>query len=557
MDEKIMVSLIIEDVSGNIQKLQMRDSKGELHEEVVLPILDYMLSSYKSLERYFEEALKNKWLSSSDVKVKIVSTDGIEYELPFGKNVETIFRCSESTIYKGGKRYIEKGTEPQMVSSKEFEDFFNEFLYATLSEEGTKLVEQGHFKKYYGFEHILKEYQQLNQKEDDMYAQSRINCLEKGFSSCRNPKTIEDFLRDYYIFRDSLKFISECDKLKKQKKENKNSKIKGQIIPEKKKGLVEKHKASYYKGKRSLCFIIGNNATPLIIRTDFPKELDDYVVQNFQNSKDIKRAYKDEITEYIKQNKEYVKQIRTLIGNEKYNGQLAILEHNDDGSFKRLTGGQYFRFPVIYTSTFNNISKLYCNIDLLRKKALEAEKNVIRKNNEITVKTAEYEFTGLQDKLADVVSKLEEEKRISADEKQKALEDMKQIIEDMKDLEQADYNIAKGSDLRLRMFSNKVISQIRYTTATRIKRSYKMALDEWAKSIQKSDYKYDHIRFILRQLRKKGNYKMENKENREIEISDQVSGINIIEMNKEYILPENQDDTYETSSLEEKGNHKK
>jgi len=544
MTKTIMASLIIEDSKGNSQKLQMRNSKGEVCDTVALPILDYMLSSYQSLERYFEEALKNNWISSADVTVKIVSTEGKEYQLPFGKNVETIFRCSESATFKGGIHYIEKGNQPQMVSVQEFEEFFNEFLYTVLSDIGLE-ISKDYFKEYSEFNSIIKKYQSLSQKEDDMYAASEANALEKGFSSCRNPKTIEDYLRDYSIFREALEFIHSCQMEKNKKiEENAQSVEKEEVT---KTELNEKHEASYYANKRSLCYIIGNNAAPLILMTSTPKELDDYIVSNFNNAKDVRRAYKEKIVEYIKQHKDYVLEIRNSIGNDNYNGQLAILEYTDFGTFKRLSGGQYFRIPVIYTSTFKNINKLYCNINALRRQYQDLSKEIRRTENEIRVKQAEIEYVGLQDQLAQAVTELEEKQRITNEEKQKTLHEIQTIISDMKDLEETDYKLTKdGCPTRPRMFSKHVVKEIHHVEATCVPRTYKIALDEWARAIRESDYKYDHIRFILRYLRKKGNYVIEKEENREIEVDDNVPMKNIIEMNKEYIyVPEKDNNTYD------------
>lgn len=534
MKETVKASLVIVDENGNSQKLKMRNSKGELCEAIALPILDYMLSSYKSLERYFEEALKNKWITSSDVTVKIISEDNVEYDLPFGKNVETIFRCSESAIFKGNTRYIEKGDSPKMVSHKEFEEFFNEFLFNVLSDEGKKIVKEGFFDKYYFFDDILKRYQKLDEKEDDMYASAESNALERGLSSCRNPKTIEDYLRDYYIFRDSIKFIKECQ-LMRTKEKSKPKKVKGQKIAEKKKILNKKHSKEHYANKRSLCYIIGNNVVPLILMTDFSRDLDDYIIEHFNSARDIRREYKERIEEYILQNKEYVTQIREQINNRRYSGQLAILEHNDDGVFRRLSGGQYLRFPVIYTSTFKGVRKLYCNIDKLKKDYDTLNKEISRTENEIAVAKARYSYLKLQNKLEEVVEQLEKQRQITIEEKQKTLEEIQKIISDMQDLEEHDYkNTSVEAPIRPRLFSRNLINEIRFVSATNIPRSYKISLDEWAKSISESDYKYDQIRFILRHLRKKGNRVLEKEES--IDITDDVTGAKIAEINNEYIL---------------------
>ena len=535
MKEIIKASLVIVDENGNSQKLKMRNSKGVLCEEIALPILDYMLSSYNNLERYFEEALKNKWITSSNVEVKIISEDGIEYDLPFGKHVETIFRCSESAAFRGGIRYIEKGNGPQMVSYKEFEEFFNEFLFNVLSEEGINLVKKDYFEKYKEFSNTLKKYQQLNEKEDDMYANSRSNSLEKGFSSCRNPKTIEDYLRDYSIFRDSLAFIRECEKERKKEKKV-TKKIKGAKIVDKKKTLDQKKPAQYYANKRSLCYIIGNNSVPLILMTTTSNELDDYIIENFKDAKEIKRKYKEQIETYILENREYVTKIREQINNNKYSGQLAILEHNDKGVFRRLSNGQYLRFPVIYTSTFKGVRKLYCNIERLKKQFDDLNKSIRRKENEILVEEARLNYLNLQDKLVEVVGKLEAQKQITVDEKQKTLEEIQKIITDMQELEKHDYeNFGGDNSLMPRIFSKHVSNEIRFVSATSIPKSYKIALDEWAKSLIESDYKYDHIRFILRHLRKKGNHILEKEGNVDIEITDKASSMRVIEITDEYI----------------------
>lgn len=507
-----MVSLVIIDEAGNEQKLKMKSTKGEIIDAVALPILDYMLSSYRDLDRYLEAALQNHWFNSSNVTVKIVGTDDKEYALPFeNKNTELIFRCSESASYRGKNCYIEKGDAPKQVSNQEFEGFFNEFISNVLDDVGYELISQGFFEKWDGFTTLLNEYHSLNEKEDDMYASSRANALEKSFYFSKTPATIEDYLRHYAIFREALFFNQQCQILRNERRKieeekRKEQKIQGKKIAPKTKEkvkLVEKHEASYFAEKRSLCYIIGNNCEPLILETLLPDELDDFITEHFNNAKEVRREYQEKIKAYILKHKAYVQEIRELIQNEQYSGQVAILAHQEDGGFIRLSDGTYLRYPVVYSKTFKQVKDLYCNIDRFRKQYTEISKKDRILTDRIGVKRAEKNCSPLVDKLTEVIEQLEEDKRITKEELTTVLGKINTIISDMQDLEEADYKRSADNLKYGRIFSPHISKSVRFVSATAIKPSYKMHLDEWARQLQDSPYRYDEIRFIMRHLRKK------------------------------------------------------
>ena len=83
----------------------------------------------------------------------------------------------------------------------------------------------------------------------------------------------------------------------------------------------------------------------------------------------------------------------------------------------------------------------------------------------------------------------------------------------MKDLEQADYNATLENARRNRIFSRRIANIIGFARFTTIDKRYKGALDDWAKQIVDSPYRYDYIRFIMRELRKKNNFVLEDKDN--------------------------------------------
>jgi hypothetical protein len=523
------VSLVIVSKDLKELKLKMRNSTtGQLQDTVALPVLDYMLSSYKNLEKYFEAALEKGWILSKDVTVKIVGEDGVEYPLPFeGNNRDIIFRCSESAFYsyvKGQTEdekvyYISKGDKDKrgQVDNKEFSDFFNEFLSNVLDDTGHELVQTNYFKNA-SFTDILNEYYYFRQKEDDIYAQDNASSLEKSFVPSKNPKTIEDYLRYYAIFREAICFNLECRKKRNEKKVSKTKakKVKGSIVHPKryvgKTGVMED-----FANKRSLCFIIGNNCEPLILKTMEPEELDDYIVDHFDSAKEVRREYQDIIKSYIFAHKDYVKQIRAMIGNNSYNGQVAILAHDNMGEFVRLYDGIYLRYPVIYSSTFRHVKHLYCNIDTLRKREATLRKEVIGADAQVRVTKAQLAFDGLKQDLETAVSELEQKSIDKKEELATVREKISKIVTDMQELEQDDYESHYDSN-KPRLFSPKAVNAIRFTIATGITRDYKITLDDWARHLINSPYRYDNVRFIMRHLRKKQDTRLKDKD--EVEIKD-------------------------------------
>ena len=82
----------------------------------------------------------------------------------------------------------------------------------------------------------------------------------------------------------------------------------------------------------------------------------------------------------------------------------------------------------------------------------------------------------------------------------------------MKDLEQADYNETLGNENKPRLFSKRVANIIGFARIHTFDKTYKIVLDDWARHIVDSPYRYDYIRFIMRELRKKNNLVLEDKE---------------------------------------------
>lgn len=514
-----VVNLVIEHADGTKENIKFRNQSGNLQDEIELSMLDYMISSYRDLEHYLDKALSSHWFDPKDSTIKIVGKDGREYPLPFeNNNRDVIFRCSESAIYGGGKYYITKGDKPHEVSNQEFLDFFTEFLSNVLSDEGIELINKGYFSKD-TFNQLLIRYYNYKEKDDDIYAQMNAASLEKGFTVSKNaPISIEDYLRYYLLFREGISFNIEC-KVKRNKKEVEEEKIRREekksedIKPSKVAYFVKQSSSDDFALKRSLCFIIGNNCEPLILKTDNPEELDDYIVDNYKSSKEIRRAFKDEITAYVYAHKEYVKQIRELIHNSSYSGQVAILAHDSEGNFIRTSDGAYYRYPVIYSTTFKNVRKLYCNIERFKRQYKEEKKNFERLENEELVAKSRLAYNDLEEGLKEAIAQLEEAKKISKASLQELNQKITGIIETMKDLEQADYNATLENARRNRIFSRRIANIIGFARFTTIDKRYKGALDDWAKQIVDSPYRYDYIRFIMRELRKKNNFVLEDKDN--------------------------------------------
>ncbi len=504
-----VVSLILEHNDGTSEKIKFRNSSGELQDEIELSILDYMLSGYGDLEHYLDKDLSSHWLKSKDDKIKIVGKDGTIYPLPFeNNNRDVIFRCSESAIFKGGKYYILKGDKPREVSNQEFLDFFTEFLTNVLSDEGIELIDENYFSSK-SFNNLLNRYFELKQKDDDIYAQMNAASLEKGYTVSREtPSTIEDYLRFYPIFREAISFNLEC-KNKRNEKEVEAERIRRE---EKQKEESVKDDSNDYSLKRSLCFIIGNNCEPLILKTALSEDLDDFIVENYKNSKDIRRAFKDQITEYVLAHKEYVKQIRSLIQNENYSGQVTILAHDLEGNFIKTADGAYYRYPVVYSKTFEHVRKLFCNIDRFKRQYQKEKKNYDSLRLQQLVNKSRIEYGDLEKDLKESVAKLEEDKKLSSENLKELNTKITNIIETMKDLEQADYNESLENENKPRLFSKRVANIIGFARIHTFDKTYKIALDDWARHIVDSPYRYDYIRFIMRELRKKNNFVLEDKE---------------------------------------------
>lgn len=488
--QNIPVSLIVSYENGKEAKVQFKkEPRKETTDTIDLALLDYMLSSFGSLERYIEEATapNHRWILSKNVTLKIVGVDGTEYPLPFDtKYHDIIFKASEAVLFNGKTTFIEKGEGTHMVSKDEFHHFFNDFLAGILSDTGYRLLEGGYFKEYPSFETLLRKYYQLNQKEDDIYADAQMHSMEtNALSTAKSPKTIEDYLRNYSIFRMSISFNRTCFENKKLEEK------------EPKKG-----KPQSFNTKRSLCYIVGNNCEPLVLKTMEAKDLDDYTIEHYIDRKQIIRENREIIEAYILKHQGYVKRIREASGNPKYSGQLTILEHNVDGGFKRLPSGKYMCFPILYTDAFKSVHNLYCDIDKFRREAKSKKMKLQSLENQIQSTQANMLYNNLEQNLKEVLEKLEEEKRVTKEELEKVMLDINRIIRDMQELEQQDYLAAKNKNYH-RLFSEHQAKEIRFTKSTRIKASYKKTLDEWAKAIENSTYRYDNIRSILHYLRKK------------------------------------------------------
>ena len=320
--KRILASLIVYDENGKETKMQIRNQSGTISDMIDLAMLDYLLASYDSLERYLEVAVSNAWLSSKKVTLKIVGADGTIYPLPFETVYNNIiFKASECAMARGNSLYIENGNGNRMVDSSEFSVFFKDFLDSLLSEEGFELIQNDYFKDYPAFHSLIKKYYDLSQKEDDMFAQTEANRLEKSsfagqeIANPKSPTTINDFLRYYPIFRRAISFNIKC-------LQNRNRRI---IDENKKKEKLQKKEDKFYKQKRSLCYLIGNNCAPLILKTMSAYELDEYIRNHYTSPKEIREENKELIESYIASHGDYIEKIRSLVSDTNYNGQLTIL----------------------------------------------------------------------------------------------------------------------------------------------------------------------------------------------------------------------------------------
>ncbi len=498
-EQSTKVSLLVIYENGDEAKLKIKDVNGQICDTIDLAVLDYMLASYGSMERYLEEAFKNQWIGSKNVVLRIIGQDGVIYPLPFTtKYNDIIFKASEAAIARGNKIYIEKGEENRTVSSSEFHEFFNLFLMNALSDEGWNLIQNDYFKKYPAFSALLEEYHDLSSKEDNIYTQARANQLEKYFSlgndisSPRNPKTIDDFLRNYSIFRRAVSFNIKClsDKNIMMRHEMENRKE------------TQKQEGNQNGCIRSLCYIIGNNCAPLVLKTMEAVELDDYIMDHYEDAGQIRKENKEMIESYILSHKDYVAQIRKLIHDANYSGQLTILEHSPNGSFRRISNGKYLRLPLLFTKTFKNIRNLYCNVDKFRSQARKKRKELQQLDERISAEKAKYAYQQLEENLKKALEELQEEKKVTQKELDQVLSNIKRIVEDMKNLVQQD-DIASKKPNYHRLFSEHIAREVRFAKATRIGSNYKRTLDEWAAAIENSPYRYDNLRSILRYLRKK------------------------------------------------------
>lgn len=495
--EKLFARLIVTHQNKERGTVKFQDARKNICDAVDLAMVDYMLSRFGSLERYKEEAIKNqnRWITSKEVTLSIEDVNQNAYPLPFDtKYNDIIFKASESAVINGDSLYIIKGEGNQMVNDSEFHDFFNDFLACVLSEEGYALIKNGYFDIYPDFNRLLNEYYQLNQKEDDIYSEAKTNRIEKSYLSApRTPNTLDDFLRNYPIFRKAISFNIKCLEMRNENKVEKSKRIEPVIMPKDETPSIQ----------RSLCYLIGNNCEPLRLKTMDAYSLDDYIINHYSSAKEIIRENEAIIRAYILSNKEYVQQIRDLIQNPKYSGQLTILEYNPDGSFKRLSNGNYLRLPVLYTDTFKKIRSLYCNIDLFRNQVRMLKKKMSSLETQ-TLSTKTQEASGkLESDLKEVLAKLEEEQKVTKEELERVMFEIKKVIEDMQKLEQSDYAESQKNPAYNRLFSEYVSKKVRYTQATGLSCEYKRTLDEWASSIENSPNRYDNVRSIFRHLKKK------------------------------------------------------
>lgn len=507
-----MVSLVVTKSNGTKEKVKFKNSLGDLQDEVELSVLDYMLTIYRDLDSFFQRGLANRWFDSTTCDVEIIGKDGRIYPLPYENgNRDIIFRASESAVNKGALSYITKGDKPNEVSNQELMDFFNNFLTNVLSDDGIMLIRSNYFTVP-SFNELLISYYELRQKEDDPYSQMNAASLEKSYSVSKAPSTIEDYIRYYKLFRECVSFDKVC-KLKKEldRIDEIGEVIKAPEIEESKISYeVKKEEPAKFESKRSLCFIIGNNCEPLILETMEATSLDDYIVDSFDSAKDVRRKFKDEITAYVYAHKDYVTSIRESIHNSSYTGQVAILEHDEDGKFKRTEEGMYFRYPVIYSDTFKHVKKLYCNIEKFRKAFKEASHESAKANNEYLVSRS-LDLAGLKQDALELKQK-EEMARIKGEDLTLIKGQMDEIITRMRELEKADYALSANDPTRERVFSP-YVSRVIFKSANGITSpEYKKALDEWAKTMSGSDKDYDAIRFIMRELRFKQDRTLEQEE---------------------------------------------
>lgn len=508
MDQKrILASLIVYDETGKETKMQIRDQLGVISDMIDLAMLDYLLSSYSSLESYLEAAVRNGWIPSKNVTLKIVGTDGTIYPLPFETVYNNIiFKASECAMARGNSLYIENGTENRTVDANEFSVFFKDFLDSVLSEEGIALVKSDYFKDYPSFNSLIQKYYDLSQKEDDMFAEAEASRLEKTsfagkeISNPKIPTTINDFLRYYPIFRRAISFNIKC-------LQNRNRKI----LEENREEIKWKNKENkFYDQKRSLCYLIGNNCAPLILRTMPAYKLDEYIRNHYTDSKEIREENKELIDSYIASHTDYIEKIRSLVSDPNYNGQLTILEHNMDGTFKRLPNGSYLRYPILYTKNFDLVGNLCCNMDKFRLEAQRLCDRLKRIEKRINSTKAQMVYEELEEKLRTVLSDLEEKKRITSENRKQTMISLQRIVYDMQNLEKEDQEEAQRNPSHHRLFSKHVSKTIHFMKAGTISRKQVSVIDEWGKAMENSPYFYDNVRFILRTLRYKAKKKKQD-----------------------------------------------
>ena len=528
MDQKrILASLIVYDETGKETKMQIRNQSGTIKDTIDLAMLDYLLASYSSLENYLEAAVRNGWISSKNVTLKIVGTDGTIYPLPFETVYnDIIFKASECAMARGNSLYIENGTGNRMVDSSEFSVFFKDFLDSVLSEEGFTLVKNDYFKDYPTFHSLIKKYHDLLQKEDDMFAQAEANQLEKKsfagkeISNPKTPTTINDFLRYYPIFRRAISFNIKC-------LQNRNHKI----LEENRKQEKWKNKENKsYEQKRSLCYLIGNNCAPLILRTMPAYALDTYIRNHYTDPKEIREENKELIESYIASHMDYIKKIRSLVSDPSYSGQLTILEHNMDGTFRRLPNGSYLRYPILYTKVFERVRNLYCNIDKFRLEAQRSRDRLKRIDERIHSTRAQMVYDELEEKLRTVLSDLEKEKRITTENRKQTMISLQRIVYDMQKLEKEDRVEVQNNPSHHRLFSEHASRIIRFIKASSIHKREVVAIDEWGEAMESSPYYYDSVRFILRTLR----YKQKGKKQKNV-VSTQTDCMHIEKPKEEVI----------------------
>lgn len=260
--------------------------------------LDHLLCCYTTKEKFLNEAKLEGLIDDSynDVSIKY-QVNGYMIDLPPILDND-ILRITAKYLYKN---YNETNLIP--FDHPFYNNFLNDLLAMIKEEDSYQFI--------------------LNYIKNDNFKSMIINYHNK----IDNTNDIKKYLSKYDNFRKCSCIFNEYKKYK----EKKNVRILALVL--------DKENNIYLK-----------------LKEDESNKLDDYIINNFNNSEEIRQAYKNQCEEFLDKNKDYIGNMKK----KNYRGSIVLLEKKDN---------TYIKKRVLYKNTFKDVNELLCNYEIVRKLA--------------------------------------------------------------------------------------------------------------------------------------------------------------------------------------------